>query len=111
MSFLRAGFAAVLAAWLNLQYVSGVQAQDINTGREIAQSRCSNCHVIDTKQYKGVDIVPTFPSIARLPSTTEASLFVFLSTPHAEMPNFVLSRQQIRDVSAYILSLRSTNTP
>jgi mono/diheme cytochrome c family protein len=106
MSFLRAGTAAGLAIWLCL--CGDANAQDVNAGKQIAETRCSNCHVIDKGSYKAVDIVPAFPWIARMPSTTEASLFVFLSTPHAEMPNFVLSRQQIRDVSAYILSLRST---
>jgi mono/diheme cytochrome c family protein len=39
-------------------------------------------------------------------STTEMSLAAFLTTPHGRMPNFSLSRAEIRDVSAYILSLR-----
>jgi hypothetical protein len=41
-------------------------------------------------------------------STTEASLAAFLSTAHERggMPDLVLNRKEIQDVSAYILSLR-----
>jgi hypothetical protein len=39
-------------------------------------------------------------------STTEAGLAAFLSTPHGKMPDYSLSRNEIRNVSAYILSLR-----
>ncbi len=35
------------------------------------------------------------------------SLRVFLQSPHARMPDLHLSRDEIADVSAYILSLRS----
>lgn len=80
-------------------------------GKRIAETRCSSCHVTDNNAYKGVDIVPTFPSIAKMNSTTEDSPFVFFTTPQGEMPSLVLSRQQIHDVSAHILSLRSSKSP
>ena len=51
--------------------------------------------------------VPTFAGIARRKSTTAMSLRVFLQSPHARMPDLHLSRDEIADVSAYILSLRS----
>jgi hypothetical protein len=39
-------------------------------------------------------------------STNETSLEIFLSTSHPRMANYALTRDEIRDVSAYILSLR-----
>jgi hypothetical protein len=42
-----------------------------------------------------------------MPATTSMSLHVFLLTPHANMPNYHLTPQEIDDVVAYILSLRS----
>ena len=39
-------------------------------------------------------------------STTSMSLRVFLQSPHGNMPDYRLSREQIDDVVAYILSLR-----
>ena len=52
------------------------------------------------------DAVPSFVSVARMDSTTTTSLEVFLSTPHGRMPDYSLSRHDIANVSAYILSLR-----
>ncbi len=85
------------------------RAQDILTGKGLAQVWCSDCHLVDPQERKsGRDSAPTFLSIARMKSTTEASLAAFLSTPHGRgrMPDLVLNREEIQDVSAYILSLR-----
>jgi mono/diheme cytochrome c family protein len=81
-------------------------AQDVGAGERIAQIWCNNCHVVDSAQKGGSDAVPSFPSIARKASTTQMSLTVFLSTPHGRMPDFSLTRTEISNVSAYILSLR-----
>ena len=76
-------------------------------GHELATRWCSSCHVVDPgQQRQGSDAVPTFAAIAAMKSTTAASLKVFLATPHGQMPDYALSRDDIADVSAYILSLR-----
>jgi mono/diheme cytochrome c family protein len=83
------------------------RAQDIESGKQIAQTSCSGCHRIAGEEQKTTsDAVPSFSSVAQMKSTTAISLAAFLTTPHANMPNLVLSRSEIRDVSAYILSLR-----
>jgi mono/diheme cytochrome c family protein len=85
------------------------RAQDIAAGKALARTSCSTCHLVDPQGQKTAsDAVPTFTSIARMPSTTAASLAAFLSTPHARMPNLILTRTEITDVSAYILSLRTS---
>ncbi len=83
-----------------------VPTGDVATGHEIAKTWCANCHVIDNSPARAGDAVPSFPAIAALKSTTVMSLGVFLQTSHPRMPNFQLTRQQIDDASAYILSLR-----
>jgi mono/diheme cytochrome c family protein len=84
------------------------RAQDIAHGKAIADIWCSNCHRVGAEEQRtGRDTVPPFSSIARMQSTTAASLAAFLSTTHGGMPNLALSRREIRDVSAYILSLRA----
>lgn len=86
---------------------SAAQAQDVSAGQRIAQTWCSGCHRInDQDQKTGNDAVPSFPSIAQMDSTTAMSLAAFLSTPHGRMPDYALSRTEIQNVSAYILSLR-----
>jgi mono/diheme cytochrome c family protein len=82
-------------------------AQDISAGKAIAQTWCANCHRVDPGEKPiADDKAPNFSSIAQMQSTTEMSLAAFLTTPHGKMPNLSLSRTEIRDVSAYILSLR-----
>jgi mono/diheme cytochrome c family protein len=76
-------------------------------GARIAQQWCANCHAVAPGQRPPTgDAVASFPAIAALTSTTEMSLRVFLQTPHANMPNFQLSRAETDAIVAYILSLR-----
>ena len=95
--------AALLAATPAL---AQVPTGDVPAGREIAKTWCANCHVVDSSPTRAGDAVPSFPAIAALKATTVLSLQAYLQTPHPRMPNYQLSRQQIDDVSAYILSLR-----
>ena len=86
---------------------SAVQAQIVANGETIAKTWCAGCHQIEGEAPRmGNDAVPSFSSIAQMSSTTQTSLDVFLSTPHARMTDYSLTRQEIKDVSAYILSLR-----
>jgi len=83
------------------------ESGDQVAGHDLAVRWCSSCHVVDpAQQHQGSDAVPTFAAIATMKSTTAASLMVFLATPHARMPDYTLSRDDIANVSAYILSLR-----
>lgn len=76
-------------------------------GARIAQQWCANCHAIaHGRQPPTGDAASSFPAIARLASTTEMSLRVFLQTPHANMPDYRLSRAETDAVVAYLLSLK-----
>jgi hypothetical protein len=54
---------------------------------------------------------PSFREIAAQKSVTPMALSAFLQTPHHRMPDLHLSRNEIDDVSAYILSLRQPRKP
>ena len=43
--------------------------------------------------------------IARMPSTTQLSLKVFMQSSHGNMPNLVLNADEIDAIAAYILDL------
>ena len=98
------------AVLLALAIMMGTQALaqdgrgDIAAGRRLAQQWCSSCHQIAPFGVGG--LAPTFPQVAMLPSTTALSLKVFLQTSHVNMPNIVLTRSEINDLVAYILSLK-----
>ena|SRR5665213_1224254 len=99
--------ARILFVAAALVAAGAARAQDTANGQRIAQVTCSNCHLVDPQNRKaGSEAAPTFSSIARMASTTEMSLAVFLSTTHGRMPDLILSGTEIQDVSAYILSLR-----
>jgi mono/diheme cytochrome c family protein len=78
-------------------------AQDVEAGRIVAQRYCSTCHEI-RKNPAYSEMAPSFAEIARKPVATSGALNAFLSEPHDRMPNYLM-RQEISDVSAYILSL------
>jgi mono/diheme cytochrome c family protein len=80
---------------------------DVATGRRLSDTWCSSCHLVGPGSERGVSNgAPTFVAIAQQNSTTVLSLRVFLQTPHARMPDLHLSRDEIDDLAAYILSLR-----
>jgi mono/diheme cytochrome c family protein len=102
----------IYATCLLLSIAAPASAQtypgDVEAGRVLALRSCSSCHVVAARQAQpATDAVPTFAAIARDPAVTETSLRVFLRTPHARMPDFILSRTETDDVISYILSLRA----
>lgn len=101
---LRVAATLVLAAGALRAQESG----DVFVGHELARRWCASCHAIEAAAPRQAsDAVPSFAAIAAMPSTTAASLRVFLATPHARMPDYALSRDDIANMSAYILSLRN----
>ena len=104
--FTKSG-AAIATLFVAITTAVSARAQDIDAGRAIATHWCSSCHLVGPAQAQAPnDAIPSFRSIANMRSTTSISLTVFLQSSHEPMPNFMLSRRQIADVSAYILSLR-----
>jgi mono/diheme cytochrome c family protein len=105
------GAAPLLATLLWIVWPNGAGAQqlgDIAAGRHLSQTWCGSCHLVAPDVDRAVSNgVPTFVGIARDQSVTALSLRVFLQTPHAGMPDLHLSRDEIDDLAAYILSLRS----
>ena len=94
-----------------LAAVTAVQAQqigDIRQGHQFALDGCASCHAVRKGQTQSpLATAPSFEEIANTPGMTEAALNFWLSAQvHPTMPLFMLSSQQVRNVSAYILSLR-----
>ena len=81
-------------------------AQNAYEGEHVARQWCSGCHQVADEPNLHGDNVPPFSAIAKMNSTTAMSLTAFLESSHKSMPDFSLTRKEIRDVSAYILSLR-----
>ncbi len=81
---------------------------DVSDGDRLAHTLCVNCHVVDTNSpVIRTDRVPSFSWIANQKGLTANTLPAWLSTSHERMPDFALSRDEIRKVSAYIMSLKT----
>jgi mono/diheme cytochrome c family protein len=101
----------VAAVFTALATVTAVQAQeigDIRQGRRFALDVCASCHAVRAGQTRSpLATAPSFEEIANTPGMTAAALNFWLTAhSHPTMPLLILSSQQVRDVSAYILSLR-----
>lgn len=96
-------FFAALAGAASAQ----AQAVDPSAGRRLSASLCVECHRIDadTPASNPETKAPSFVDVARLPSTTELAIKVFLRTSHANMPNLILTADEIDSVAAYIVGL------
>ena len=96
-----------------LAVISHVQAQEMGDpqkGLALAQSVCSECHAIGRGQDDSPNPnAPTFAELANTPGMTTTALYAALTTVHTNMPNLILGAERIRDVSAYIVSLKEGN--
>ncbi len=83
------------------------QQRDPAPGRRIAERDCTSCHEVRPGETGpgAMASAPPFQLVARMPSTTELALHVFLRTSHAGMPNILLTEPEIDDLAAYIISL------
>jgi mono/diheme cytochrome c family protein len=97
--------AALAATTLSAHAQDG----DIAAGHSFAREACSACHVVDAEERppRRIFIGPAFRSIANTPGMTVTALRVFLTTSHPKVPNPIIMSEQMADVIAYILSLRS----
>ncbi|HEY8260614.1 MAG TPA: cytochrome c [Methylosinus sp.] len=83
------------------------QTADTTMGRRLAASLCVECHRIDadTPPKSEASQAPSFVDVARMPSTNELAIKVFLQTSHANMPNLILTSDEMDSLAAYIVGL------
>jgi hypothetical protein len=83
-------------------------AADPANGGVLAGELCSGCHLVGPRSQGPVpDGIPSFMAIAARPGIDSARVErTLLSPPHPVMPSPPLDLRQMRDVAAYILSLR-----
>lgn len=81
---------------------------DVRHGREFALQTCSVCHVVAPEQLspRRVARAPSFSAIANSEGMNGMKLQAILSSPHAVMPNLILTPEEASDVITYIMSLR-----
>ena len=98
--------SALLLAWPT-EHAWPQTAGDPAAGKTIAAAWCSSCHVVNPTQQDGSSSgAPPFAAIAKMKTATPMGLRVFLQTPHGRMPDLHLMREEIANLSAYIVSLK-----
>ena len=108
---MKAQVIGSLSAVLVLASAELVVAQsgppDPLVGRELAGRLCSGCHATDPEgAVVARSDVPSFVAIARSPNVSAERLAGSIIMPHPAMPGIALTRTEIRDLIAYILSLK-----
>ena len=98
---------ALLGAMHSASGAAAQEAGDPAAGLEFARSVCAECHAVESgERISPNPLSPAFVEIASVPGMTTTALVVVLSNPHREMPDLILGRDELRDVAAYILTLK-----
>jgi mono/diheme cytochrome c family protein len=100
----------MLGGVLLAAFASQVAAQegDVAAGAAYAKQVCAECHaVLPNEQISPLAQAPTFQKVANMPGMTEMALSVWLQSSHPTMPNIVLKPDDLRNVIAYIVSLKA----
>lgn len=108
--------AMVLAMALQSGGANGKPAAVVSTpdperGLQLASKLCSNCHNVDSRDdmVQSAGSASSFASAANRPGQTPERLEGYmLEPPHPAMPQVQLSREEIRDIAAYILTLKKS---
>ena len=79
---------------------------DAQKGLALAQRWCATCHVVSSEQSKGTDAAPSFQTLSKRANFNADKLAFFLLDPHPAMPKMSLTRDEARDIAAYIARLR-----
>jgi len=92
--------------------MAGEEAGDSQAGFDYADTYCATCHGISEEQSP-LPQAPRFRNVADQPGITAMALQVWMQTSHPTMPNIIVAPQDMRNVIAYILSLkgREGSTP
>jgi cytochrome c len=78
-------------------------------GRTVAERNCAECHAVVKGPARSPNPeAPAFTKIASTSGITTIALTAAMQTSHRTMPNIMLDGDELRDVIAYILSLRES---
>jgi mono/diheme cytochrome c family protein len=76
-------------------------------GKALAESLCTNCHLVAPDQDHASADVPSFHEIANLPGQTTGDIIARIMLPKHPMPRIPLTNDELADLAAYIISLRN----
>ena len=81
---------------------------DLTRGQELAANMCSFCHDVTRDQSgQALDEVPSFARIASKPYQSPQAVAELIIFPHPDMPKVSFTASDLRDIIAYIMSLKT----
>ena len=106
---LRSMIAALALPLFASLALAGVTSQpDPVQGKILAEKLCTNCHLVGSAQQQqpaNAD-VPSFHEIADREGQTAGAITARIMLPKHPMPQIPLTKAELADLAAYILSLR-----
>ena len=76
-------------------------------GKDLAGRLCSNCHLVGGQQEQANADIPSFHEIANKEGQTEGTIMAHIVVPKHPMPTIPLTKNELADLAAYIMSLRN----
>ena len=100
--------AALLMAGMNVPQVRAGEDDDVAKGRTLAYALCARCHLNEGQGEKeGPMGVPGFVAVANRPDQTLGGIVRWLKAVPPMMPDHHLTLDEIDDLAAFIMSLRT----
>lgn len=103
-------FGLVIGAlsYVALTPVEAATLGEPKTGKAYAQSHCASCHsIVRDGNTSAVEAATPFQAIANTAGMTRTALYVFFRSPHPTMPNLIVQGDNLDNIIAYILSLKT----
>ena len=85
--------------------IAAEEEGDPQAGFEYAHTYCATCHGI-SEEKSPLPQAPRFRHVADTTGMTATALQVWMQTSHPTMPNIIVEPKDMRNVIAYILSLK-----
>jgi mono/diheme cytochrome c family protein len=82
-------------------------APDPEHGKSLAQRLCATCHLVTSEQAHAIADIPSFREIANKQGQTQGAIMARIMIPKHPMPVIPLTKSELNDLAAYILSLRN----
>lgn len=81
-------------------------APDPAHGKDVAERVCSNCHLVGSGQQHANADIPSFHEIGNKEGQTAGAIMAHIVLPKHPMPTIPLTKSELTDLAAYIMTLR-----
>lgn len=100
--------AVFMATVVSSPGLAQTESADPDKGKALAETLCSGCHNVWMGPVeRDTDEIPSFYDVANRLDQTPELLAAGIIFPHPEMPKVPFTNEELRNIVAYIMSLRT----